>query len=159
MDATQGQARENRARTLAAHKTIAAAVRSGEMAQYQDISVSEAVVLGLYNQGVTKYVGIFGHGTTDLAEVLRVYGRFGLAKTTNVRHETAASHAVTALKLQTGETAAVVTSIGPGAMHAFAGSLCAASNGAGVYHIYVMRRHMTRDSICSRSPGMSRRFS
>jgi len=136
MNATRGKARENRAEVLAAHGTIAAAVKSGEMAQYQDMTVSEAVVLGLYNQGVTKYVGIFGHGTTDLAEALRVYGRFGLVKTYNVRHETAASHAVTALKLQTGETAAVVTSIGPGAMHAFAGSLCAASNGAGVYHIY-----------------------
>ncbi len=31
---------------------------------------------------------------------------------------------------------AVVTSIGPGAMQAFAGSLAAASNGVGVYHIY-----------------------
>ena len=31
---------------------------------------------------------------------------------------------------------AVVTSIGPGALQAFAGSLAAASNGVGVYHIY-----------------------
>ncbi len=54
----------------------------------------------------------------------------------NVRNEIAAAHAVTALKWQTGETAAVITSIGPGAMQAFAGSLAAASNGLGVYHIY-----------------------
>ena len=36
----------------------------------------------------------------------------------------------------TERLSAVVTSIGPGAMQAFAGSLAAASNGVGVYHIY-----------------------
>jgi 3D-(3,5/4)-trihydroxycyclohexane-1,2-dione acylhydrolase (decyclizing) len=53
-----------------------------------------------------------------------------------VRHETVAAHAATALHMQTGAKAAVITSIGPGALHAFAGALCAASNGAGVYHLY-----------------------
>ncbi len=62
--------------------------------------------------------------------------RRGLVRTFNVRHETAGAHAVTVLKMVTGETAAMITSIGPGAMHAFAGSLAAASNGAGVWHIY-----------------------
>lgn len=128
--------REERAKAIAAHGSIAAAVEAGATAQFQDISLSEAIVLGLFNQGIRKYAGIFGHGTTDIAEVLRVYEEAGLVKTWNVRHETAAAHAVTALKVLTGETAAVITSIGPGAMHAFAGSLCAASNGAGVYHIY-----------------------
>jgi 3D-(3,5/4)-trihydroxycyclohexane-1,2-dione acylhydrolase (decyclizing) len=46
------------------------------------------------------------------------------------------AHAATALRWQYGETSAVITSIGPGAMQAFAGSLAAASNGVGVYHIY-----------------------
>jgi 3D-(3,5/4)-trihydroxycyclohexane-1,2-dione acylhydrolase (decyclizing) len=46
------------------------------------------------------------------------------------------AHAATALRWQYGETPAVVTSIGPGALQAFAGSLAAASNGVGVYHIY-----------------------
>ena len=130
------KARRKRAEMLANYKTINAAVSSGAMPQFQDISVSEAIVLGLYNQGVKKYVGIFGHGSTDIAEILRIYEEAGLVKTYNVRHETAASHAVTALKMQTGETAAVFTSIGPGAMHAYAGSLCSALNGCGVYHIY-----------------------
>ncbi len=40
------------------------------------------------------------------------------------------------LRWQYGETPAVVTSIGPGALQAFAGSLASASNGVGVYHIY-----------------------
>ena len=125
-----------RARVLAEHGTIAAAVAAGALKQFDDLSVSEAIVLGLYNQGVRKYVGVFGHGSTDIAEVLRVYEAEGIVRMWNVRHETAAAHAATALKLQTGETAAVITSIGPGALHAFAGSLTAASNGVGVYHIY-----------------------
>jgi len=128
--------REKRAKALAKYKTIAAAINAGAMDQFQDISVSEIIVLGLYNQGVKKYVGIFGHGVTDIGEVLRVYEKHGLVKIYNVRHEVAAAHAVTALKMQTGETAAVIASIGPGAMHAYAGSLCSASNGCGVYHIY-----------------------
>ncbi len=128
--------RKKRAEAIKKHGGIEAAIRAGALHQFQDVSVSEAIVLGLYNQGVHKYVGIFGHGTTDIAEALRVYEAAGLVRTLNVRHETAASHAVTALKQLTGETAAVITSIGPGAMHAFAGSLCAASNGVGVYHIY-----------------------
>jgi 3D-(3,5/4)-trihydroxycyclohexane-1,2-dione acylhydrolase (decyclizing) len=121
---------------LAQHGTIAAAVEAGAMEKLQDLTLSEALVLGLHNQGVRKYVGILGHGTTDIGEVLRVYEAAGLVRMWNVRHETAAAHAATALKMQTGETAAVITSIGPGAMHAYAGSLCAASNGVGVYHIY-----------------------
>ncbi|TAL29746.1 MAG: thiamine pyrophosphate-binding protein [Spirochaetes bacterium] len=128
--------RMHRAQTIARHKTIERAVESGGLSQFQDLSVSEAIVLGLFRQGVTKYFAVFGHGTTDIAEALRVYEDAGLVKTWNVRHETAAAHAATALRMITGEVSAVITSIGPGAMHAFAGSLCAASNGAGVYHIY-----------------------
>jgi len=129
-------ARTGRAKILAEYESIRKAVESGRLDQFQNISVSEALVLGLYNQGVTKFVGVFGHGSTDLAEVLREYEAEGLVRTFNVRHETAAAHAATTLKRLTGETPAVVTSIGPGAMHAFAGSLASASNGLGIYHIY-----------------------
>jgi thiamine pyrophosphate-dependent acetolactate synthase large subunit-like protein len=125
-----------RAKILMNHSDMETAIASGDLAQFQDISVSEAIVLGLLRQGVNTYIGIFGHGTTDIAEILRVYEEHGLVKTLNVRHETAAAHTATALKALTGKTAAVITSIGPGAMQAFAGSLCAASNGLGVYHIY-----------------------
>ena len=127
---------EKRAKIIAKFSSIANAVSRGAMPQFQDITVAEAIVLGLYNQKVTKYVAIFGHGSTQIAEVLRVYEEYGLVKTYNVRHEAEAAHVVTALKMRTGETAAVVTSIGPGALQAFAGSLVAASNGIGVYHIY-----------------------
>src|SRR5258705_39817 len=47
-----------------------------------------------------------------------------------------AEHAATALRWTYGETSAVIPSIGPGALQALAGSLAAASNGIGVYHIY-----------------------
>jgi len=127
---------EKRARAFADAGTVSDAVASGAVEQFQDLSVAEALVIGLRNQGVEKYIGIFGHGSTAIADVLRVYEEYGLVSTWNVRHETEASHAATAYKMLTGETPAVFTSIGPGSMHAFAGSLVAASNGAGVYHIY-----------------------
>ncbi len=128
--------RKERAEALVKYGSIEQAVRAGAVRQYDDLSVSEAIVLGLFNQGVRKYFGIFGHGTTDIGEALRVYEAAGAVKTYNVRHETEASHAAAALMMMDGERAAVITSIGPGALHAFAGSLCAASNGAGVYYIF-----------------------
>jgi 3D-(3,5/4)-trihydroxycyclohexane-1,2-dione acylhydrolase (decyclizing) len=93
-------------------------------------------VLGLLKQGVRKYFAIFGHGSTDLGNVLRIYEEEGVTRTINCRNEVEMAHAATALRWQYGELSAVVTSIGPGAMQAFAGSLAAASNGVGVYHIY-----------------------
>ncbi|NPD73353.1 thiamine pyrophosphate-dependent enzyme [Oceanispirochaeta sp. M1] len=112
------------------------ALDSGKIEPYQNISLSEGLVLGLMNQGVRKFVGIFGHGTTDVAEVLRVYQKEGLVEVYNVRNETEASHAAAQLRWQYGEYAAVFTSIGPGALQAFAGSLVPKSNGLGVYYIF-----------------------
>ncbi len=133
---SERQERENRARAVAASGSLRCAVESGVLGQFQDISVSEAIVLGLLNQGVRKYVGVFGHGSTDIANVLSAYEEAGLVKTYNVRSEVEAAHCATILRWHYGETAAVITSIGPGALHAFAGSLASASNGIGVYHIY-----------------------
>ncbi|MCX8124435.1 MAG: thiamine pyrophosphate-dependent enzyme [Spirochaetes bacterium] len=127
---------DTRAQAIAQYGTISKAIAAGAIAPYQDITVSEAIVLGLFNQNVTRFFGVFGHGSTDIAEVLRIYEHYGLVTTYNVRHETAAAHAATAYGMLTGEVAAVITSIGPGALHAFAGSLASASNGVGVYHIY-----------------------
>ena len=93
-------------------------------------------MLGLLRQGVRKYLAIFGHGSTDLGEVLRVYTEAGVTQVFNFRNEVEMAHAGTALAWVYGETCAVVTSIGPGALQAMAGSLAAASNGVGVYHIY-----------------------
>jgi 3D-(3,5/4)-trihydroxycyclohexane-1,2-dione acylhydrolase (decyclizing) len=100
------------------------------------LPVVEALVLGLMRQGVTKYMAIFGHGSTALADVLRVYEAAGLVRCWQFRNEVEMAHAATALSWVYGEVPAVVTSIGPGAFQALAASLAAASNGVGVYHLY-----------------------
>ncbi|GIE01094.1 acetolactate synthase [Paractinoplanes durhamensis] len=128
--------REARALAIAGHGTLDAALAAGAIPPRVDLTLSEAVVLGLLRQGVTRYVGIFGHGSTDVAEVLRVYQKHGVLRTYPVRNEVEAAHAATALRWVTGEQAAVITSIGPGALQALAGSLAAASDGIGVWHLY-----------------------
>lgn len=125
-----------RARALAQAGGIEQALAQGALPKLVDCTLSEALVLGLMKQGVRKYFAIFGHGSTDLGNVLRIYEEEGLTRTVNCRNEVEMAHAATALRWQYGELSAVVTSIGPGAMQAFAGSLVAASNGVGVYHIY-----------------------
>ncbi len=125
-----------RARAIAKAGGIDKAIASGALTKLIDTTLSEALVLGLLKQGVSKYLAIFGHGSTDLGEVLRIYEAEGVTRTFNCRNEVAMAHAATALRWQYGETPAVITSIGPGAMQAYAGALAAASNGIGVYHIY-----------------------
>jgi len=125
-----------RARAVAQAGGIDAALAKGALPKLIDTTLSEALVLGLMKQGVRKYFAIFGHGSTDLGNVLRIYEEEGATRTVNCRNEVEMAHAATALRWQYGELSAVVTSIGPGALQAFAGSLAAASNGVGVYHIY-----------------------
>ncbi|MFL6663020.1 MAG: thiamine pyrophosphate-dependent enzyme [Rhizobacter sp.] len=125
-----------RAEAIARAGGLAAALEQGLLPRSLDLTLSEAVVLGLLKQGVSKYLAIFGHGCTDLGEVLRVYTEAGATKVFNFRNEVEMAHAGTALAWAYGETCAVVTSIGPGALQAMAGSLAAASNGVGVYHLY-----------------------
>lgn len=129
------QVRE-RARAVREAGGVEQALASGKLPKLVETTLSEALVLGLLKQGVRKYFAIFGHGSTDLGNVLRLYEEEGATKTVNCRNEVEMAHAATALRWQYGELSAVVTSIGPGAMQAFAGSLAAASNGVGVYHIY-----------------------
>jgi 3D-(3,5/4)-trihydroxycyclohexane-1,2-dione acylhydrolase (decyclizing) len=101
-----------------------------------EMTLSEALIVGLLKQGVRQYFAIFGHGSTDLGEVLRIYHELGVVNVINCRNEVEMAHAATAHAWVTGQTPAVVTSIGPGGLQAMAGSLAAASNGVGVYHIY-----------------------
>ncbi|MGI9480774.1 MAG: thiamine pyrophosphate-dependent enzyme [Hyphomicrobiales bacterium] len=129
-------AMRKRAAAIAKAGAIDEALSSGALAEIVDVSLSEALVLGLLRQNVSKYLAIFGHGSTDLGEVLRVYDEEGVTRTFNFRNEVEMTHAATALSWQYGEVPAVVTSIGPGALQAMAGSLASASNGVGVYHIY-----------------------
>ncbi len=69
--------RQGRAAAIAKCGGIDNAIAAHSIPQFDDISVSEAIVLGLLKQGVTKFCAIFGHGTTDIAEVLRVYEEAG----------------------------------------------------------------------------------
>ncbi|MGN1141294.1 MAG: thiamine pyrophosphate-dependent enzyme, partial [Oliverpabstia sp.] len=132
---TMIEERKKRANAILEYGTIRKAVEAGKMEQFQDISLSEAVVLGLLNQGVKTFVGIFGHGSTDVAEVLRIYECEGVVRTINVRNETEASHVASMLRWKYDIPAAVFTSIGPGAMLATAGSLVPLSNGLGIYYL------------------------
>jgi 3D-(3,5/4)-trihydroxycyclohexane-1,2-dione acylhydrolase (decyclizing) len=133
--ADSSDATRERARAIARAGGVEAALAKG-LPRLAECTLSEALVLGLLKQGVRKYLAIFGHGSTDLGNVLRIYEEEGATRTINCRNEVEMAHAATALRWQYGELSAVVTSIGPGAMQAFAGSLAAASNGVGVYHIY-----------------------
>ncbi|TPW32940.1 thiamine pyrophosphate-dependent enzyme [Pararhizobium mangrovi] len=111
-----------------------AALEAGS--QVVDLTLSEGLVLGLLKQGVRTWFAIFGHGSTDLGEILRIYCEAGVLGVFNCRNEVEMAHAATAHAWVYGETPAIVTSIGPGGLQAMAGSLAAASNGVGVYHIY-----------------------
>jgi 3D-(3,5/4)-trihydroxycyclohexane-1,2-dione acylhydrolase (decyclizing) len=65
-------ARKKRAAVIAAYGGPVSAVRDGKMLSKLDITVSGAVVLGLIKQYVRTFFAVFGHDSTDLAEVLRV---------------------------------------------------------------------------------------
>ena len=127
---------EQRARLIASTGGVNAALQAGHFQNPVRVTLAEAMVLGLLKQGVSTFLAIFGHGSTALAETIRVYEQSGLVRCFQFRHETEMAHAATALRWIYGEASAVVTSIGPGALQAMAGSLAASSNGIGVYHIY-----------------------
>jgi len=129
-------ARRARAAAIAKYGSLDAALVSDGFPRRHDLILSEAVVLGLLRQNVRSYFAVFGHGSTVVADVLRVYQEAGLVSVFNVRNEIEASHAATALRWATGKKAAVVTSIGPGALHAMAASLVPASDGIGVWYIF-----------------------
>ena len=93
--ATQGL--EARAKVIASSGGLNQALASGVLPKQLNITLSEALVLGLLKQGVSKYLAIFGHGSTDLGEVLRVYTEAGVTKVFNFRNEVEMAHAGTAL--------------------------------------------------------------
>jgi len=129
-------ARQERVAAIAKHGSLDATLASPGYPRRHDLTLSEAVVLGLLRQDVRTYFAVFGHGSTDVAEVLRVYQDAGLVRVLNVRNEIEASHAASALRWATGKKAAVITSIGPGALQAMAASLVPSSDGLGVWYIF-----------------------
>ncbi len=114
----------------------AAALAQARLPSHLDLTLSEALVIGLLRQGVKIFFTVLGHGSTEVGEVLRVYQEAGQVKVYGVRSEIEASHAATALRWVRGEKAAVVTSIGPGALQALAASLAPASDGIGVWYLF-----------------------
>ncbi len=114
----------------------AAALRDGSLPRRLDLTLSEALVIGLLRQGVRTFFTVFGHGSTEIGEVLRIYAQSGLLRVFGLRSEIEASHAAAALRWVRGEKAAVVTSIGPGALQALAASLAPASDGLGVWYLF-----------------------
>jgi 3D-(3,5/4)-trihydroxycyclohexane-1,2-dione acylhydrolase (decyclizing) len=128
-------ARFKRAKAIAAAGGLERALASEAVPRCVDTTLSEAVVLGLLRQEVRTFFCVLGHGSTEVGEVLRIYEQAGLVRACGVRSEIEASHAATALRWVTGEKAAVVTSIGPGALHALAASLVPASDGIGVWYL------------------------
>ena len=131
-----GVAAEGRASAIAGAGSLADALAGGGLPRIVTVTVTEAVILGLIQQGVHTFFVVLGHGSTELGETLRRYHEAGVLRTVPCRSEIEASHAATSLRWVTGEPAAVVTSIGPGAMQAASASLAAASDGIGVWHIY-----------------------
>jgi 3D-(3,5/4)-trihydroxycyclohexane-1,2-dione acylhydrolase (decyclizing) len=117
-------------------KEHAAAYRAGHLPDCLDLTLSEALVLGLLKQDVRTFLTVFGHGSTEIGEVLRIYQEAGLLRVCGLRSEIEASHAATALRWVTGEKAAVITSIGPGALQALAASIVPASDGVGVWYLF-----------------------
>jgi 3D-(3,5/4)-trihydroxycyclohexane-1,2-dione acylhydrolase (decyclizing) len=132
MVASRKPTQETLARQRAEH---AAAFATDSLPNRLDLTLSEALVLGLLKQGVKIFFTVFGHGSTEIGEVLRVYQEAGLVRVYGLRSEVEASHAAAALRWVKGEKAAVVTSIGPGALQALAASLVPASDGIGVWYL------------------------
>ena len=129
-------ARVARARAIAAAGGLDRALAAGTLSTRIDTTLSEAIVLGLLRQDVRTFLCVLGHGSTEIGEVLRVHHEAGLLRAIGVRNEIEASHAAAALRWVTGEKAAVVTSIGPGALQALAGSIAPASDGLGVWYLF-----------------------
>ncbi len=128
--------RAQRAAAIAKAGGLRQAILQGLLPPHVDLTLSEALVLGLLEQGVKVFYTVFGHGSTEVGEVLRIYQAAGLVRVYGIRSEIEASHAAAALRWVTGEKAAVVTSIGPGALQALAASLVGASNGLGIWYLF-----------------------
>lgn len=128
--------RMERAGRLAQTGSLSAARQQELLPRRAGLTLSEALVLGLLQQQVKTFFTVLGHGSTEVGEVLRIYQQAGLVKVFGVRSEIEASHAATALRWVTGEKAAVLTSIGPGALQALAASIAPASDGIGVWYLF-----------------------
>ena len=79
--------RTERAAWLAGKGGLDAALEGCGSEEPVRLPLTEALVLGLLRQGVSKYLVIFGHGSTELGETLRVYEAAGLVRCHQFRNE------------------------------------------------------------------------
>ena len=128
--------RHQHAQAIAVAGSLEAALAQKVLPNPLDTTLSEALVLGLLRQGVRTFLCVLGHGSTEIGEVLRIYQAAGLVRTLGVRNEIAASHAATALRWVRNEKAAVLTSIGPGALQALAASIAPSSDAIGIWYLF-----------------------
>lgn len=63
------------------------AIKFGALKKHLDLFVSEALSPGKLRKGVRNYISMFGHGSTEIAEVLRIDQQTGLVNVHNVRNE------------------------------------------------------------------------
>jgi 3D-(3,5/4)-trihydroxycyclohexane-1,2-dione acylhydrolase (decyclizing) len=64
-----------------------AAAASGLLSEVVELPLVEALLIGLMRQGVTKYLVLFGHGSTAVAEMLHIYESHGLVRCWQFRNE------------------------------------------------------------------------
>ena len=103
MNATPKPSNEELTRKRRQH---AAALVGNALPACLDLTLSEALVLGLLRQEVHIFFTVLGHGSTEVGEVLRLYQEAGLVRVYGLRSEIEASHAASALRWVTGEKAA-----------------------------------------------------
>ena len=84
-------------------------------------TVSEIMAETMVNWGVKHVFGIVGHSNLGLADGLRIQEKKGYLKFYGVRHEGAASFAVSAYGKLTGRPAACLSIAGPGATNLLTG--------------------------------------
>ena len=82
MNSSQGfpETQEKRAQWFKSHGGVNAVVKAGLFSNTVSIGMTEVLVLGLIRQGVTKFLMILGHGSTEFGKTLRVYESAGLVK-------------------------------------------------------------------------------
>ena len=65
--------RLGRARAIAGAGDLGTALERGLLAPVLSLSLAEIIILGLLRQGVKRFFGVLGHGSTAIGEVLRAY--------------------------------------------------------------------------------------
>jgi hypothetical protein len=63
-------ARGNRAEAICRAGGVGTGVNPGCLSQRVDVTLSEAVTLGLLRQGVRTFICVLGHGSAEVGEVL-----------------------------------------------------------------------------------------